>query len=82
MLLTGAAASATRWAGANHRDFGDRIFILADEYEHAPKETLNAYNPKSKNRLKFDPIIVRDWVRTANSEVRRAARARELGLEP
>ena len=79
---SGAAASSTRWAGANHRDFGDRIFILADEHENTPKDTLSLYNPKSKSRLKFDPIIVRDWVRTANSEVRRAARARELGLEP
>ena len=76
---SGAAPSANAWRGADHRDFGDRIAILADDYENHPKETLQMYNPKSSKRMKFEPETVRAWVKIANSEVQRVAKLRATG---
>ena len=79
VLRSGARPSATAWPGADHRDFGDRIAILAHDYKNHPKETLKLYDPASSKRLIFETKTVEKWVKQANAEIKRIAHLRAIG---
>ena len=78
-LRSGAAPSAQAWPGADSKDFGDRLAILAHDYRKQPRNLIASYDPKSSKRLTFEPKIVSEWVKVANSEIKRIAHLRTIG---
>ena len=53
-LRSGKSKTVIAWFGAEKRDLGDRIYMLAHEYKNLPRETIEKYDPTSANALSFD----------------------------
>ena len=71
------SAEVVRWPAADHRDIGDRMFILAVAYDELDPEELAKYDKKDKdNHLKFDPVGARRWASVTNGLVRYRANRR------
>ena len=78
--------TARSWPGADKRDMGDMLHVIAYEHLYDQKDEMKLYRKKSKNqkdddRLTFDTNAVKLWVKEANLEVQRRANRRRLGLQ-
>ena len=71
LLRSGKAKTVIPWLGAEKRDLGDRIYMLAQEFDDLPTEVTDKYNPVSKNALKFDAKDASQWAKKINAFVQR-----------
>ena len=67
-----------KWPGEDKKDIGDRIYTLAEELNDVPEETLNRYNNKKDEFIKFDAAAADTWVVNTNARIRRYAEGRDL----
>ena len=70
-LRSGKSKTVIAWLGAEKRDLGDRIYMLAHEYKNLPRETIEKYDPTSANALNFDAKKARKWVKKTNLAIQK-----------
>ena len=68
-LRSGTVKSVIPWSGAEKRDLGDRIYILASEFEEMDESIKEKYNKKSDKRQTFDVNKAAAWARRVNSAI-------------
>ena len=68
-LRSGTVKSVIPWSGAEKRDLGDRIYILASEFEEMDTSIKEKYNKKSDKRQTFDVNKAAAWARRVNSAI-------------
>ena len=68
----------TIWKGAERRDLGDRIFILAHQYDEIDEETKNKYTRDKPETLKFDKQELKAWLRKVKGNIKSKIHDREI----
>ena len=68
-LRSGKSKDLIPWKGAERRDLGDRIYILAHEYERIDDAVKDLYKRKSEERLLFDVKDAVAWARRVNTSI-------------
>ena len=66
------------WAGVDKKDFGDTLTKRAFLYN--ADDDKDAYDRKNADRLIFNELEVKKWVKSNNKSIRIIARKRFLGL--
>ena len=72
-LRSGKTKSVIPWAGADKRDLGDRIYILAHEFNEIDDSIKDKYNKSSPNRQIFDLKAALVWARKTNASIQKRA---------
>ena len=76
-LRSGATKSVIPWAGAEKRDLGDRIYILATEFEQIEESIKEKYDKKSDKRQIFDVKKSAAWAKRVNSAIQKKMQAKQ-----
>ena len=82
VLRSGKTLAPSEWPGADRKDFGDNIVMLANEFA-SDTESRDKYIKKkgrnSESKSDFDVQGVQKWVKFRNSEIQRKIRERTSG---
>ena len=68
-LRSGKTKSFKPWSGVEYRDLGDRIYVLAAEYDQIEQKTKDKFDKNSPDFLTFNPQKAREWARRVNAAV-------------
>ena len=76
-LRSGTTKTVSPRAGAEKRDLGDRIYILATEFEQIEESIKEKYDKKSDKRQIFDVKKSVAWAKRINSAIQKKMQSKQ-----